>query len=332
MIISAGDPYGIGPEVAVKALNKFLSPSINNTAEIACIWIGPLEALNNVSGSENLDYKLIQNIKEVQAAGLFVIDISAEIEGGYKSSLQGSCNADGGSFAYVALERAISLCLNKEASALITAPISKEAMQLAKSPLLGHTEYLAERAGNADVVMILAQGNLRVALLTVHMPLREVVDGVTQVNMSKIIRVLLHELHSRFSIEQPKIAVLGLNPHAGENGYIGTEELEIISPFIKEYNAQAEYHILSGPFAADGFFGSKHYQQFDAVLAMYHDQGLVGFKSIAFGGGVNITAGLPFVRTSPDHGTAYSIAGKNSADESSMLEALTLAATLSKNL
>lgn len=328
MVISSGDPYGIGPEVTVKALNTFFSTT-TDYANIAIIWIGPLAALVNASKTEELSFDVIKNVAEIDKPGLYVIDNSASIEGGFKELNMGKCIAEGGEFAYKSLDAAIDLCLSKEVTALVTAPISKEAMQLAKSPLLGHTEYLAKRAGELDVVMILAQNALRVALLTVHVPLIEVIKGINNANLTKTVRVLSDELIQRFSIKNPRIAVLGLNPHAGENGYIGNEELKIISPFIQHYNANEKRTVLFGPFAADGFFGSKHYREYDAVLAMYHDQGLVGFKSIAFGGGVNVTAGLPFVRTSPDHGTAYTIAGKNTADASSMLEAILLAIKLS---
>lgn len=328
MVISSGDPYGIGPEVTVKALNTFFSTT-TDYANIAIIWIGPLAALVNASKTEELSFDVIKNVAEIDKPGLYVIDNSASIEGGFKELNMGKCIAEGGEFAYKSLDAAIDLCLSKEVTALVTAPISKEAMQLAKSPLLGHTEYLAKRAGELDVVMILAQNALRVALLTVHVPLIEVIKGINNANLTKTVRVLSDELIQRFSIKNPRIAVLGLNPHAGENGYIGNEELTIISPFIEHYNANEKRAVLFGPFAADGFFGSKHYREYDAVLAMYHDQGLVGFKSLAFGGGVNVTAGLPFVRTSPDHGTAYTIAEKNTADASSMLEAILLALKLS---
>lgn len=331
LVISAGDPYGIGPEVTIKAIDRFQNHPFSEN--VALIWVGPKESIiNDLDLKKNLDICFISHMQEVTTAGFFVLDITALVEGGFQQKLKGSCNQNGGQFAYVALEKAVSICLAKDAAGLITAPISKEAMQLAKSPLLGHTEYLSARANNAEVVMILAQANLRVALLTVHIPLKEVAQGVTIKNLSKTVSVLLKELTHRFAISNPKIAVLGLNPHAGENGYLGTEELEVIKPFIESFNAKYSRNILVGPFAADGFFGSKEYEKYDAVLAMYHDQGLVGFKSLAFGGGVNVTAGLPFVRTSPDHGTAYAIAGKHKADESSMLEALVLACTLSENL
>jgi 4-hydroxythreonine-4-phosphate dehydrogenase len=332
MVISAGDPYGIGPEVTIKALIRYFVEKVPYQKSTAFIWIGPKASLESIEGFSKLPHELISDIDEVTKEGLYVIDITEDVDGGYNKEYLGNCTATGGKYAYRSLDKSISYCLNKKASALITAPISKEAMQLGKTPLLGHTEDLSERANNTDVVMILAQQQLRVALLTVHIPISDVPKGINETNLNKTVSVLLNELTNRFAIDKPKIALLGLNPHAGENGYIGTEEQEILIPFINQFNKNTSYDVLSGPFAADGFFGSRQYQHYDAVLAMYHDQGLVGFKSLAFGGGVNVTAGLPFVRTSPDHGTAYAIAGKNCADESSMLEALTLANKLSDNL
>ena len=234
-------------------------------------------------------------------------------------------SADAGNAAFESLEAAVESVKTNKTDALVTAPIHKASIKSDAFPFAGHTHYLATKWGGT-ALMILADGALRVALATDHIPLKEVANQLTQPLLKNKLQQLHDSLTKDFGCERPKIAVLGLNPHAGDQGVIGSEDDEIVIPTVKEL-ANTGMHI-AGPFAADGFFGQKRYKNFDGVLSCYHDQGLVGFKALAFGKGVNITAGLPFVRTSPDHGTAFDIAGKGLANEESFCHAIQLACTI----
>mgnify|MGYP006176363149 CR=1 FL=1 len=206
--------------------------------------------------------------------------------------------------------------------ALVTAPINKQNIQSENFAFAGHTEYLGAKLGGDPLMILCSETGLRVALVTGHVPLRDVPAALSQELISKKITQLHNSLVRDFAVRKPRIAVLGLNPHAGDSGLIGSEEGDLIRPAIEKTKTNG---LIYGPYAADGFFGNGTWRQFDAVLAMYHDQGLIPFKTIAFGRGVNFTAGLPIVRTSPDHGTAYDIAGKDKASEDSFREALFLA-------
>jgi 4-hydroxythreonine-4-phosphate dehydrogenase len=232
----------------------------------------------------------------------------------------GVSNETGGKYALISLEKATDDLVSGAIDALVTAPINKHNIQSETFNFPGHTEYLQERSGSKDVLMFLLSEDIRVGVVTGHIPLTSVADSVTKDNIVKKLVLMNESLKKDFWIEKPKIAVLGLNPHAGDNGLLGSEEEQVIMPAIQE--AFDKGIICFGPYPADGFFGKGSFKQFDAVLAMYHDQGLIPFKTIAFSTGVNYTAGLKFVRTSPDHGTAYDIAGKNEADPSSFIEAI----------
>lgn len=225
-----------------------------------------------------------------------------------------------------ALDTALELISNGHAQALVTAPISKESIHMAGFEYPGHTEYLAHKTKTPNITMMLVSGGLRVGLLTTHIPLSKVAENITEVNILHRVRNIHHSLIHDFGIPKPNIAVLGLNPHAGDGGVLGSEEIEIIEPALSKLNQEGI--ACSGPFPADGWFGMQQYENFDAVLAMYHDQGLAPFKALSFGRGVNFTAGLPIIRTSPDHGTAFAIAGQNKANTDSMIEAITLSHTL----
>ena len=203
---------------------------------------------------------------------------------------------------------------------MVTAPINKDNMKQAGFNFPGHTEYLAQKFGNQGHLMFMISDSLKVAVVSGHEPLKSVSSNLSSDKILNKLRIMNKSLKQDFGIRKPRIAVLGLNPHAGENGVLGAEEKDIISPTIKK--AFDDNIFAFGPYSADGFFGSALYTQFDAVLAMYHDQGLIPFKALAFDAGVNYTAGLPIVRTSPDHGTAYDIAGKNIASESSFRSAI----------
>ncbi|WP_019988306.1 4-hydroxythreonine-4-phosphate dehydrogenase PdxA [Rudanella lutea] len=240
----------------------------------------------------------------------------------------GKVTPEAGQAAFACLQRAVDDLKAGKLDALVTGPINKHNMQSDAFKFPGHTEYLAEAFGVPDDLMFMVGESLRVGVVTGHVPLGRVRQNVTRNAISQKLTMMMQSLRQDFGIAKPRIAVLGLNPHAGENGLLGNEETETISPVIEDWRKKGE--LVYGPFPADGFFGTRSYRKYDAVLAMYHDQGLIPFKAIAFEEGVNFTAGLPIVRTSPDHGTAYDIAGKNVADETSMIQAIYLACDVAR--
>lgn len=316
--ITIGDFNGIGPEIALKALSKLdLSTSTP-------ILLAPPSILNFYEqvNSSSVSFTEIQSPSEVTEAGIYILNFGNTSP----NPVPGSLSIESGLVAMQSIESAIDLCLNDELHAMVTLPISKEAVNMAGYKIPGHTEFLAEKTNTDSVLMILVSGNLRVALTTVHIPISKVASSITTELIIEKATILDKSLKRDFSISQPKIAVLGLNPHAGDGGVIGTEEIEIIQPALQTLKEHGI--IVDGPFPADGFFGQKRHLNYDAILAMYHDQGLAPFKSISFGQGVNFTAGLPIIRTSPDHGTAFDIAGKGVADPSSFLQAYKLAVEL----
>ncbi|MEZ4985205.1 MAG: 4-hydroxythreonine-4-phosphate dehydrogenase PdxA [Saprospiraceae bacterium] len=241
----------------------------------------------------------------------------------------GQPTAVSGQFAAVALETAVTALKKGEIDALVTAPINKHAMQMGGGfPYPGHTEYITQAAGVHQSLMFLIHDSLRVGLATNHIPISEVAHHINKELIMEKLQVMNATLKMDFGLERPVIAVLGLNPHAGDGGLLGEAEERIIRPAVVE--AKKKGVLAVGPFPADGFMGSGQYKKYDAILAMYHDQGLIPFKLLSFGGGVNYTAGLPFIRTSPDHGTAYDLAGKNEADPSSFRQALFMAIDISR--
>jgi 4-hydroxythreonine-4-phosphate dehydrogenase len=243
----------------------------------------------------------------------------------------GTASAEAGEAAYIALNQAAGDLANGKIDLLVTLPINKDSIQSENFHFPGHTEFLEERfsRNGEKALMILATEVLRVALVTTHVPIAEVSAKLSKELILEKLNTLDHSLKRDFRIENPRIAVLGLNPHAGENGLLGKEEIDIIAPAVRE--AQDKWILCAGPFAADGFFGSGRFKEFDAILAMYHDQGLIPFKTLAMDAGVNFTAGLPIVRTSPDHGTAYNIAGKNMASDESFRQAIYMALDIYRN-
>jgi 4-hydroxythreonine-4-phosphate dehydrogenase len=228
-------------------------------------------------------------------------------------------NEVGGKYAFLSLQAAARDLVDKKIDALVTAPINKKNIQSPEFQFKGHTEYIASLC-NTEPLMILLSEELKVATVTTHVPVSEVAPLIKRERIEQKLKLLEQSLRRDFGIDKPRIAVLGLNPHAGDDGLIGQEEQTEIIPAVK--NARQRGWLVYGPYAADGFFGSGQHQKFDAILAMYHDQGLVPFKTISFGSGTNYTAGLPVVRTSPDHGTGFDIAGKNTADETSFRQAV----------
>ena len=232
----------------------------------------------------------------------------------------GQLTDTGGKYAVLSLQTAAAALKQKQIDGLVTAPVHKKNIQSPDFSYTGHTPYLKTIFGVNDVAMMLCAGNFRVALLTEHIPVSEVTKHITKENIVSKLNIVHQSLQKDFGIDKPRIAVLGLNPHAGDEGLIGNEEETIIKPAIKE--AKNNNMLVVGPYSADAFFARRSYDRFDAVLAMYHDQGLIPFKALAIGEGVNYTAGLPGVRTSPDHGTAFDIAGKSKADTSSFIAAV----------
>jgi 4-hydroxythreonine-4-phosphate dehydrogenase len=322
--VSMGDFNGIGPEVILKALKH-----IDFTDSIP-VLIGHEDVFQFYDRQVNtgLSFNGIANVDELsEVAGVInLINISDEQA---VSPVPGEIESTAGLLSMLAVEKGIGLCLSGDTDALVTAPISKEAVHKAGYPYPGHTEFLAAKSSTKAVQMILVNDALRVALATIHIPVKDILSYLSTGLLEKQIDLLDHSLKSDFGIQDPHIAVLGLNPHAGDGGVIGTEEPEIIQPAI---DAASRRNILvKGPFPADGFFGNQAYKNYDAILAMYHDQGMIPFKTLSFGSGVNFTAGLPFIRTSPDHGTGYDIAGKNRASELSFRAAYELAVKMVMN-
>ena len=230
----------------------------------------------------------------------------------------GQLNETGGKYALISLQQATQALKDGHIQGLVTAPIHKKNIQSTAFQYSGHTPYFKAFFGVNDVVMLMVAENMRVGLVTEHVPVSQITEHITRENIIGKLKIIHSSLQKDFGVDKPKIAVLGLNPHAGDEGLIGNEEETIIKPAIKD----AKHNMLVfGPYSADAFFARGQFEKFDAVLAMYHDQGLIPFKSLALGEGINYTAGLPGIRTSPDHGTAFDIAGKNKADHSSFLSA-----------
>lgn len=320
--ISMGDPNGIGPEVTLKSLKDL---DLENSIPI---WIGSKPVFEYYSHlfDIHLPVKPFVGNTELETGYVYVLDLFDDAEFELNP---GEISKEAGRLAMEAVYQGIELCLHRQANALVTAPISKEAIHKAGYDVPGHTEFLAEKTETDEVVMILASDDLRVALATIHIPLKDVVKSIQKEKLQSHLRILHQSLKNDFGLYEPKIGVLGLNPHAGDGGVIGKEEIELIGPAIEELAIEGLN--IVGPFAADGYFGNHIYEQFDATFAMYHDQGLIPFKALTFGEGVNFTAGLPIIRTSPDHGTAFNIAGKNIADEHSFLSAYKMAVMMTEN-
>lgn len=312
--ISIGDVNGIGLEVIIKTLMdtqvlNYCTPIVYGQTKVASFH---RKALNINDFSFNVITQPDQaNEKRANMINCWDEEVKIEL---------GQANETGGKYAFISLDRAVKDLVAGNIDALVTAPINKHYIQNENFQFPGHTEYLQNCAGAMDSLMFLVSEDLRIGVVSGHIPVHEVASKITSAAILSKLKLMNASLKTDFWIRKPKIAVLGLNPHSGDSGLIGTEEQTTIIPAIEEANTQGIFAF--GPFAADGFFGTGAYHQFDAVLAMYHDQGLIPFKTIAFESGVNYTAGLDFVRTSPDHGTGYDIAGKNLASEVSFREAL----------
>ncbi len=323
--ITQGDINGIGYEVILKTFGdlriaELCIPVIYGSTKVAAYHRKALE-LPPVS------FNLIQNAGEAEANKVNMINcVSDEI----KVEL-GKSTKTAGDAAFRSLERAIADLAEGVIDVLVTAPINKDNIQSDSFHFPGHTEYLEEKFGNENEksLMILAKDDLRVALVTGHIPLSKVPEAVTADKIKQTIEIFNTSLKRDFNIDKPRIAVLSLNPHAGENGLLGSEENDVIFPAVREMSESGV--LCFGPYASDGFFGSGHFKSFDGIIAMYHDQGLTPFKTLAMEDGVNFTAGLPIIRTSPAHGTAYDIAGKNEASEESFRSAIYMAIDTFRN-
>lgn len=312
--ISCGDVNGIGIELIIKTFsdNRILehcTPVIFASNKLINFYRKTMPELN-LNYSSTKEFTRI-NHKQVNLFNCWEEEIQVT---------PGQLSETGGKYAILSLQTAVAALKQKQIDGLVTAPIHKKNIQSAEFNFTGHTPYLKEMFGVKDVVMMLCAGDFRVALVTEHVPVGEVARHITKEKILSKLALINQSLQKDFGIEKPKIAVLGLNPHAGDEGLIGNEEETIIKPAIKE--AKNSNMLVVGPYSADAFFARRSFERFDAVLAMYHDQGLIPFKTLATGEGVNFTAGLPAVRTSPDHGVAFDIAGKDKADPSSFLTAI----------
>jgi 4-hydroxythreonine-4-phosphate dehydrogenase len=320
--ITSGDINGIATEVIIKTLNDNLLSELCTP-----IYYGSSKVISYYRKMLNFpDFNLnkVRNAEEANPKKCNLINIWDE-----ELNIEpGKSDAQLGKYAYLSLKTATEDLLKGKIHALVTAPIDKKNIQSPEFNFSGHTEYFAQKF-EGKALMILTSEDMRVALVTGHCPLKELANKITKDLILDKIKTLNTSLINDFSIRKPKIAVLGLNPHAGDGGLIGKEDIEIILPAIEAANSQGI--IANGPFPADGFFGKMLHKKYDAVLAMYHDQGLIPFKLNSFGRGVNFTAGLKIIRTSPDHGTAYDIAGKNIACENSLRQAIYTAIEIYKN-
>lgn len=312
--ISCGDLNGIGIELIIKTFsdNRILE-------QCTPVIFASNKAINFYKKSMPDQHFSYQSTKEFSRLNHKQINLFTCWEEEVEIN-PGQLTETGGKYAVLSLQTAVAALKQKQIDGLVTAPIHKKNIQSADFNYTGHTPYLKAMFGGNDVAMMLCAGNFRVALLTEHIPVAEVAKHITKEKIVSKLNIIQQSLQKDFGIDKPRIAVLGLNPHAGDEGLIGNEEETIIRPAIKE--AKNNNMLVVGPYSADAFFARRSFDKFDAVLAMYHDQGLIPFKTLASGEGVNYTAGLPEVRTSPDHGVAFDIAGKDKADASSFITAI----------
>ena len=321
--ITQGDINGIGYELILKAMSdprilELCTPIIYGSSKVAAYHRKALDfqsiSMNNIRSGDEAHYKRINIVN--------CLDDDIRVELGKATEISGEA-------ALKSLEKAVIDLKKKSIHVLVTAPINKKAIQCEKFDFPGHTEYLANCFGG-EPLMLLVKDNLRVGIITGHIPLKYVAGAITKERLREKIITTNKTLKIDFNISKPTIAVLGLNPHASDDGLVGIEETEIIVPTLESLRNQEDI-MAFGPYSADGLFGTDRYKQFDAILAMYHDQGLIPFKTLAFNSGVNYTAGLPIIRTSPDHGTAFDIVGQNIANIESFLSAIYMAIDIYKN-
>jgi 4-hydroxythreonine-4-phosphate dehydrogenase len=312
--ISCGDLNGIGIELILKAFTD------NRILELCTpVVFASNKAINFYRKSVpeiSLNYQSIKEYNRINQKQVNLFNCWEE----EVAITPGQMTEIAGKYAVLSLQTAVAALKQNAIDGLVTAPIHKKNIQSAEFNFTGHTPYLKNMFGVPDVAMMLCSGNFRVALVTEHVPVSAIAAAITKEAILSKLKIIHQSLQKDFGIEKPKIAVLGLNPHAGDEGLIGNEEETIIKPAIRE--AKNNNMLVIGPYSADAFFARRNFERFDVVLAMYHDQGLIPFKTLAIGEGMNFTAGLPIVRTSPDHGVAFDIAGKNKADISSFMTAI----------
>ncbi|MDP4264002.1 MAG: 4-hydroxythreonine-4-phosphate dehydrogenase PdxA [Bacteroidota bacterium] len=312
--ISCGDLNGIGSELIIKTFSdnrilEFCTPVVFASNKVINFYRKSIPEVN-FNYYNTKDFSRL-NLKQVNLFNCWEEETALN---------PGQLTDIAGKYAVLSLQTAVAALKQKQIEGLVTAPIHKKNIQSPEFNFTGHTPYLKNVFGVDDVVMMMCSGNFRVALVTEHVPVAEITKHITKEIIVSKLTIIQKSLQRDFGIDKPRIAVLGLNPHAGDEGLVGSEEETIIKPAIRE--AKNNNILAVGPYSADAFFARRQHEKFDAVLAMYHDQGLIPFKSLATGEGVNYTAGLPAVRTSPDHGVAFDIAGKNKADTSSFIAAI----------
>lgn len=312
--ITLGDLNGIGPEVVIKTLHdsrihQLITPVVYGSTRVLSFY----KKLMNL---EDFMYSHVKTRGQFTPKVVNVVNCWEEVI----DITPGKPSHETGKAALLSLKQAAQDLKDGLIDALVTAPVDKSTIHSNEFPFKGHTEFLAEYFDTSDYLMLMVSEKLRVGLVTEHIPVKEVSLMITRERVTIKLMILEQTLQKDFGIPKPKIAVLGLNPHAGDDGLIGQEEEAILKPLINELKNKNK--LVYGPFSADGFFASGQYARYDGILAMYHDQGLIPFKTMAFESGVNFTAGLPTIRTSPDHGTGYSIAGKSQAHEGSMRQAI----------
>jgi 4-hydroxythreonine-4-phosphate dehydrogenase len=307
LVITSGEPSGIGPDLCLQLLGH----------EHPLVVIADKALLRQRAAQLGIDVPLHDYSPAApQVAGaLSVLHVPLA-----QPAHAGKLDPKNGAYVLATLRCAIQGCMSGEFSGMVTAPVHKGVINDAGIPFTGHTEFLAEQTNTPQVVMMLAGGGMRVALVTTHLPLRAVADAITQPLLESVLRIMQRDLQRRFGLAQPRILVAGLNPHAGEGGHMGREEIEVMIPVLDKL--RAEGFNVSAPIPADTLFAAHRLRECDAVLTMYHDQGLPVLKHASFGEGVNITLGLPFIRTSVDHGTALELAGSGKANVGSLLEAI----------
>ncbi|MEY4728978.1 MAG: 4-hydroxythreonine-4-phosphate dehydrogenase [Pseudomonadota bacterium] len=317
--ITSGEPAGIGPDLCLMLAREKLPARL--------VILGDKSLLQSRAQLLGLDVSLVDFVNSVptqQAGQLEVMQVNLRVP----TFPPGQLLAENAPYVIDTLKLAVEHCANRSFDAMVTAPVHKGVINDARIAFTGHTEFLAEATNTPQVVMMLVGGGLRVALATTHLPLKEVSAHLSQPLLERVIHVLHNELKQKFGIADPRIVVCGLNPHAGEGGHLGREEIGIIEPVL--HRLQLTGMKLTGPLPADTLFTPKHLAEADAVLAMYHDQGLPVLKYASFGHGVNVTLGLPIIRTSVDHGTALDLAGTGNIDSGSMIAAVNLAIELAQ--
>lgn len=313
--ITQGDSNGIGYEVIIKAIAdprvlEFFTPVVYGSSKLFGFY------RKGIPEIDQMDTNVITSAEDAKPKRINILNCLPE----NVFAEPGQATPESAKAAIMALDKAVEDIKAGSIDVLVTGPINKKAMSGQGFGFPGHTEYLQKQFGVRDVTMLMTSHRLKLGVVTGHIPLKEVVSSVTKDKIISKLRLMTKSLKEDFCIDQPRIAVLSLNPHSGDGGLLGSEEGDIIIPAIAE--ATAEGILAYGPFSPDGFFGLGHYERFDATLAMYHDQGLAPFKALSFEDGVNYTAGLPIVRTSPDHGTAFELAGRDEADPQSMRSAI----------